>query len=108
MKCARRVAVLLNQETVLAHPGAGYEPLFGYVKAIEFIVESASAEAACEIAYCVTNSYPHELHCPAAYLDVVKTYRDIGGFRSVAVDDVLEVDGERFLCARFGFSRAMA
>jgi hypothetical protein len=108
MRCPRDVAVFLNQETIYARPGDGYEPLFGYVKAIEFIVQTTSPEAACEIAYAVTNSYPNELHCPAVYLDVVRTYRDIGGFRSVTIDDVFEIDGERFICARFGFARVPA
>jgi hypothetical protein len=102
------VTVWLNQESVGARPGDGYEPLFGFVKAIEFIVETTSAEAACEIAYAVTNSYSDELHCPRAYLDVVQTYRDLAGFRAMTVDDVLEVDGLRFVCARFGFDRIEA
>jgi hypothetical protein len=105
MKRPRQVAVLLNQDTVYARPGEGYEPLTGYVKAIEFTIKTTSPEAACEIAYAVTNSYPDDLHCPATYSDVVRTYRSLGGFRSVTVDDILEVDGERFICARFGFAR---
>jgi hypothetical protein len=99
----RLVTVLLNQERVHAHPGDGYEPLSGYVKAIEFSVDALSPGAACEIAYAITNSYPDDLHCETKYLEVVKTYRQIGNFRSVSVDDIFEVDGERFICARFGF-----
>jgi hypothetical protein len=100
-----RVAVLLSQERIYAHPGDGYEPVSGHIKAIEFIVDATSPTAACEVAYGVTNSYTNELHCPANYRKVVETYRDIGGFRSLSVDDFLEVDGERFVCARFGFAR---
>ena|ERR1039458_3618785 len=99
------VAVLLSQEGIYARPGDGYEPLSGHVKAIEFIVDATSPTAACEVAYGVTNSFTNELHCPANYREVVETYRDIGGFRSVSVDDIFEVDGQRFVCARFGFAR---
>jgi hypothetical protein len=102
-KSPRLVTVLLNQEGTYAHPGDGYEPLSGHVKAIEFTVDASSPAAACEIAYAVTNSYPDELHCEAKYLEVVEIYRQIGHFRSVSVDDIFEVDGERFVCARFGF-----
>jgi hypothetical protein len=102
---SRYVVVLLNQDRVFARPGEGYEPLSGYITAIEFFVLATSPEAACEIAYGVTNSFPTDMHCDAAYLDVVRTYREIGGFRSVTVDDVFVVDGECFVCARFGFSR---
>jgi len=105
MTTLRRVAVFLNQEKVYARPGEGYEPESGHVKAIEFVVDAASSEAACEIAYGVTNSDPGAMHCDAAYLDVVRTYREVGGFRFVSVGDILEVDGERFVCKRFGFSR---
>jgi hypothetical protein len=52
-----------------------------------------------------TNSDLIDMHCDAAYADVVRTYREIGGFRFVTVDDILEVDGRSFLCARFGFVR---
>jgi hypothetical protein len=99
-----RVAILLSQERIHVHPGEGYEPLSGYIKAIEFFVDATSPTAACEVAYGVANSYANELHCPANYRDVVETYRDIGGYRSVTVDDIIEVDGERFVCARFGFA----
>ena len=104
-RAARHVVVLLSQDRVFARPGEGYEPLTGYVMAIEFVVWASSPEAACEIAYGITNSEPWDLHCDASYLDVVKTYREIGGFRSVTVDDIFIVDGETFVCARFGFSR---
>ena len=40
---AHRVEVLLNQAEVYAHPGDGYEPLSGYVTAIEFTVDAISA-----------------------------------------------------------------
>jgi hypothetical protein len=103
MTTPRHVGVLLNQAVVDAHPGEGYEPLSGHIKAIEFTVEAGHPIAACEIAYGITNSYPNDLHCDATYRDVVETYRDIGHFRSVSVDDVFEIDGERFVCARFGF-----
>ena len=105
MKTVHHVAVLLNQWRVGALPGEGYEPLSGYIKAIEFSVEATSPEAACEIAYGVTNSDVTDLHCPEVYLDVVRAYREIGGFRFVTVDDMLEVDGISFVCARFGFIR---
>ena len=108
MKTPHHVAVLLSQQKVCARPGEGYEPLFGYIKAIEFFVDATSPEAACEIAYAVTNSDPAKLHCEAAYIDVVRTYREIAGFRFVTVDDILEVDGQSFLCARFGFIRVLA
>jgi hypothetical protein len=97
------VTVLLNQERIEAHPRDGYEPLGGYIKAIEFTVEATSPLAACEVAYAVTNSTPDDMHCDVTYREVVKTYRNIGNFRSVAVDDLLEIDGVRFTCARFGF-----
>jgi hypothetical protein len=102
------VAVLLSQEGICAHPGDGYEPLSGHIKAIEFFVEATSRAASCEVAYCITNSYPNEMHCDAKYRDVVETYRDIGHFRSVSVDDFLVVDGKPFVCARFGFTRIPA
>lgn len=109
MKAAsRHVAVLLNQARVCAHPDVGYEPLFGYIKAIEFFVEATSPEAACEIAYGVTNSDLTDLHCDPVYADIVRTYREIAGFRFVTVDDMFEVDGASFLCARFGFIRVPA
>jgi hypothetical protein len=108
MKTDRLVTVLLNQDRVCAHPGDGYEPLSGYVKAIEFTVEATSAEAACEVAYAVTHSAPSELHCEARYFDVVRTYREVAHFRSLAVNDILDVDGEQFVCARFGFARVPA
>ncbi len=101
-----RVTVLLNQEEVYAHPGDGYEPLSGYVKAIDFDVEAISATAACEVAYGVTNSSPWELHCDAKYLDVVRTYREVGHFRSVTVGDIFVVGEERFVCSHFGFARS--
>ena len=99
-----RVSVLLNQGEVYARPGEGYEPLSGYVRAIDFDVDAISAGAACEVAYGVTNSYPGELHCDAKYLDVVRTYREVGHFRSVTVGDMFVVDEERFVCSHFGFS----
>jgi hypothetical protein len=105
---AHHVAVLLSQEKVYAHPDEGYEPLSGHIKAIEFFVPATCPEAACEIAYCVTNSDPTDLHCDAAYLDVVRSYREIGGFRFVTVDDIFVVDGKSFVCAHFGFSRVSA
>lgn len=108
MKTPRHVAVLLNQARICAHPDEGYEPLYGYVKAIEFLVEATSPEAACEVAYAVTNSELTDLHCDPAYVDVVRTYREIAGFRFVTVDDMFEVDGHSFLCARFGFIRVPA
>lgn len=108
MKTSHHVAVLLNQEGIYAHPDEGYEPLSGYIMAIEFFVEATSAEAACEIAYAVTNSDLTDLHCDPAYVDVVRTYREIGGFRFVTVDDMFEVDGDSFVCARFGFIRVPA
>jgi hypothetical protein len=98
------VTVLLDQGEVLAHPGDGYEPLSGHVKAIEFSVDASSPMAACEIAYAVANSYPMELHCEPKYLDVVRTYREVGQFRSFTAGDIFLVDGEPFVCARFGFS----
>jgi len=103
MKLRHNVAVLLNQWRVSARPGEGYEPLSGYIRAIEFFVDATSPMAACEIAYGVTNSDLIDMHCDAAYADVVRTYREIGGFRFVTVDDLLEVDGRPFVCARFGF-----
>jgi hypothetical protein len=105
VKADHNVTVLLNQSLIGARPGDGYEPLSGYVVAIEFTVEATSPQAACEVAYAITNSYPNELHCEARYYDAVCTYREIGHFRSVTVDDILEVDGERFICARFGFAQ---
>jgi hypothetical protein len=99
-----QVTVLLSQRRVEAHPTDGYEPLSGHVKAIEFTVEATSPLAACEIAYGVTNSSPDDMHCELKYREIVKTYREIGHFRSVAVDDLLEIDGVRYACARFGFT----
>jgi hypothetical protein len=103
-----RVIVLLNQGEVFAHPGDGYEPLSGHVKAIEFSIDAVSSTAACEIAYAVANSYPMDLHCEPKYLDIVRTYREVGHFRSAAFGDIFEVDEERFVCARFGFSKLPA
>lgn len=99
------VTVLLNQGEVLAHPGDGYEPLSGHVKAIEFNIDAVSSMAACEIAYAVANSHPMDVHCESKYLDIVRTYREVGHFRSATVGDIFEVDQERFVCARFGFSK---
>ena len=62
--------------------------------------------AACEVAYGVTNSYPWELHCEPKYLDVVRTYREVGHFRSVTAGDMFVVDEERFVCSHFGFARS--
>jgi hypothetical protein len=108
MNAPRYVAVLLNQARICAHPDEGYEPLYGYIKAIEFFVEATSPEAACEVAYGVTNSDLTDMHCDPVYIDVVRTYREIAGFRFVMVDDMFEVDGRSFLCARFGFIRVPA
>jgi hypothetical protein len=108
MRSPRHVAVLLNQARISARPNEGYEPLYGYIKAIEFFVEATSAVAACEIAYAVTNSDLTDMHCDPVYEDVVRTYREIAGFRFVTVDDMIEVDGRSFLCARFGFIRVPA
>ena len=108
MRKIHNVAVLLNQWRVRALASEGYEPLSGYIKAIEFLVEATSPEAACEVAYGVTNSDLTDLHCDTVYLEVVRTYREIGGFRFVTVDDMLEVDGISFVCARFGFIRVPA
>ena len=108
MRSIHHVSVLLNQWRVRAHPNEGYEPLSGYIKAIEFLVEATSPEAACEVAYGVTNSDLTDLHCDTVYLEVVRTYREIGGFRFVTGDDMLEVDGISFVCARFGFIRVPA
>jgi hypothetical protein len=105
MKVRHHVAVLLNQWRITAHANEGYEPLSGYITAIEFFVEADSPMAACEIAYGVTNSDLIAMHCDAVYADVVRTYREIGGFRFVTVDDMFEVDGDAFVCARFGFLR---
>ena len=102
------MAVLLNQWRVSALPNEGYEPLSGYIRAVEFLVEATSPEAACEVAYAVTNSDLTDMHCDPVYRDVVRTYREIGGFRFVTVDDMLEVDGISFVCARFGFIRVPA
>jgi hypothetical protein len=98
------VAILLKQPPLDVHPGDGYEPLSGYITAVEFVVDATSPLAACEIAYAVTNSTPDEMHCPPRYRDVVETYRDVGHFRAVSVDDILEVDLVRYACARFGFT----
>jgi hypothetical protein len=108
MRSVHHVAVLLNQWRVSARSGEGYEPLSGYIKAVEFLVEATSPEAACEVAYAVTNSDLTDMHCDPVYRDVVRTYREIGGFRFVTVDDMLEVDGISFVCARFGFIRVPA
>jgi hypothetical protein len=108
MRAPRHVAVLLNQARICARPNEGYEPLYGYIKAIEFFVEATSREAACEVAYAVTNSDLTDMHCDPVYTDVVRTYREFAGFRFVTVDDMFEVDGRAFLCARFGFIRVPA
>ena len=108
VKRTYHVTVLLNQGEVFAHPGDGYEPLSGHVKAIEFSIDAVSSMAACEIAYAVANSHPTDLHCEPKYLDIVRTYREVGHFRSATVGDILEVDEERFVCARFGFSKLPA
>jgi hypothetical protein len=105
VKRTYHVTVLLNQGEVFAHPGDGYEPLSGHVKAIEFSIDAISSMAACEIAYAVANSYPMDLQCEPKYLDIVWTYREVGHFRSATVGDIFEVDEERFVCARFGFSK---
>jgi hypothetical protein len=103
-----QVTVHLSQQRLEVHPADGYEPLTGYIKAIEFTVEATSPLAACEIAYGVTNSSLDDMHCELTYREVVKTYRDVGHFRSVAVDDLLEIDGVRYACARFGFKLVSA
>jgi hypothetical protein len=103
-----QVTVLLSQQRLEVRPADGYEPLTGYIKAIEFTVEATSPLAACEIAYGVTNSSPDDMHCELTYREVVKTYREVGHFRSVAVDDLLEIDGVRYACARFGFKPVSA
>ena len=103
VRSPHHVMVLLNQDRIDALPVAAYESSTGYVRAIEFTVDASSREAACEVAYAITNSFPTQLHCEAKYLDIVTTYREIGHFRSVSVEVIFEVDGERFVCARFGF-----
>ena len=72
MKTPHHIAVLLSQQKVCARPGEGYEPLFGYIKAIESL-STPPAPRRLRDRYAVTNSDPAKLHCEAAYIDVVRT-----------------------------------
>lgn len=78
-----------------------------------FDVSAETAEAAAELVYEITNSYPardglpEELHCPPEYCGRVSAWRRSGN-RSVSVGDLLHIrqGGElvgAFLVARVGF-----
>ena len=102
----RHVAVLLNQWRVDALPGEGYEPLAGYIKAIEFFVDATSPEAACEVAYGVTNSEltDHALRprCTSTWCGPTARSQASDSSRSMTCS---KSTGVRFVCARFGFIR---
>ena len=96
------VTVLVSQLRIDAPPVVPYEPFTEHMTAIEVTVEAASRRAARGAAYAITNSSRPITFAIANYLDVVRTYRYIGHFRSASVDDAFVVVGERFVCDRFG------
>ena len=80
----------------------GYDPEAPYGFVISFEVTAPTPEAAADVAFSVTNSYPEEMHCSARYAGIVKIYRALQ-YRSVSVGDVVVVDGAPFACEAFGW-----
>jgi hypothetical protein len=99
--------------TVLHNSGPGR--FFGYEegdaldRVFDLSVSASGVEAATEVVFAVTNSYPGELLCEPSYADVVAEYRAVG-LRSLSVGDVLIIADHTgvktaWACAAAGFDQ---
>ena len=87
----------------------GYEAGDALVRVFDLSVSATGVEAACEVVFAVTNSYPGELFCEPTYADVVAEYR-AAGLRSLSVGDVLIIGDQTgvntaWACAPAGFDQ---
>jgi hypothetical protein len=99
--------------TVLHNSGPGrffgYEEGDALVRVFDLSVSASGVEAAAEVVFAVTNSYPGELFCEPSYADVVAEYR-AAGLRSLSVGDVLIIADHTgvktaWACAPAGFDQ---
>ncbi len=99
--------------TVLHNSGAGrffgYEEGDALVRVFDLSVSASGVEAATEVVFAVTNSYPGELFCEPSYADVVAEYR-AARLRSLSVGDVLIIADHMgvntaWACAPAGFDQ---
>lgn len=70
---------------------------------LRFSTDRTGADAA-ELAYAVGNSDDEVMLAPAAYRDVVRTWR-ASHLRSLSVGDVVLLDDVAWLCSNVGFTR---
>ncbi len=87
----------------------GYEAGDALVRVFDLSVSATGVEAACEVVFAVTNSYPGERFCEPTYADVVAEYR-AAGLRSLSVGDVLIIADQTgvntaWACAPAGFDQ---
>jgi hypothetical protein len=87
----------------------GYEAGDALVRVFDLSVSATGVQAACEVVFAVTNSYPGELFCESTYADVVAEYR-AAGLRSLSVGDVLIIGDQMgvntaWACAPAGFDQ---
>jgi hypothetical protein len=87
----------------------GYEAGDALVRVFDLSVSATGVEAACEVVFAITNSYPGELFCEPTYADVVAEYR-AAGLRSLSVGDVLIIGDQTgvntaWACAPAGFDQ---
>jgi hypothetical protein len=87
----------------------GYEAGDALVRVFDLSVSATGVQAACEVVFAVTNSYPGELFCEPTYADVVAEYR-AAGLRSLSVGDVLIIGDQMgvntaWACAPAGFDQ---
>jgi hypothetical protein len=87
----------------------GYEAGDALVRVFDLSVSALGVEAACEVVFAVTNSYPGERFCEPTYADVVAEYR-AAGLRSLSVGDVLIIADQMgvntaWACAPAGFDQ---
>jgi hypothetical protein len=87
----------------------GYEAGDALVRVFDLSVSASGVEAACEVVFAITNSYPCELFCEPTYADVVAKYR-AAGLRSLSVGDVLIIGDQTgvntaWACAPAGFDQ---
>jgi len=107
-----RVTIVLNME--VGHWGRPYsEAAYQDGDAVQAVfafdapqeVAAAGAEAACEFAFAVCNSYPQEAFGVAReHLELVAAYRKRRN-RSLSVGDVVVVGEVAYCCDRFGWQR---
>jgi hypothetical protein len=99
--------------TVLHNSGPGrffgYEQGDALIRVFDLSVSASGVDAAAEVVFAVTNSYPGELFCEPSYADVVAEYR-AAGLRSLSVGDVLIIADHTgvntaWACAPAGFDQ---